>query len=190
MFGIKNVKSQKMLIVTVISSVVLILVGIGIYLWLKSKNKKSSITPVPTTPPITTPPITTQPQITTSIFKDTKPPFGIYYISDGSNNSIITVDDTKVVFESKFNNVYTKKELTNPVSAKNGGYDGTYYFKDIDIKSYKLFITILYIPSMQAYKEPFVMISYYNPSNNALVKSFNSAKGVNNKPSSFIQPSP
>ena len=62
------------------------------------------------------------------------------------NYSIITVLDTKVVFESVYNNVYTKTELTNtPKSLKNEGLDGTYQFEPVNIGAYKLYLNIIYI---------------------------------------------
>ena len=128
----------------------------------------------------------------TTLFKDTKPPFGKYYISSGSNNSIITVSDTKVVFESVYNNEYTKLELTNPpTSMKDKLLNGAYNFAPVNIGSYNIYIDILYSPSVPGFEQPHISIVYVNSSTGILVSSFKSAKGVNqNPPPGFIQPSP
>jgi len=192
MFDIKNVKPQTMLIVAVVSFVI---VGIGIYLLLKSKDKKS----VTTNPSVTTKPSVTTNPTTKSIFKDLQPPFGKYYIhsSNPPNNSVITVSATKVVFESIYNNEYTFKELTvPPLSTKDKGiingknYDGTYNFAPVNIGSYKLYVNIVYAPNIPGYEIPYVNIGYSNASNDMYVSSFDSAKGVNEKPAGFIQPLP
>ena len=128
----------------------------------------------------------------TSIFKDVKPPFGNYYISNPSNNSIITVSDTKVLFESVYNNEYTKIELTvPPESVKDKGYNGSYNFAPVNIGSYKLYINIVYAPSLPAFQQPYVKISYFNSLTGMYVSNFDSAKGVNqNPPAGFIPPRP
>ena len=67
----------------------------------------------------------------TSIFKDRKPPFGKYYISNGKSgtegiNSIVTVSNTKVVFETIYKDEeYKKIQLTDPISYARNGYDGS-----------------------------------------------------------------
>ena len=141
--------------------------------------------------PITQPPIQPSP-ITQSLFKDVKPPFGKYYISKDSNNFVITVSDTKVVFESVYNNEYTKLELTNPpTSLKDKGINGSYNFAPVNIGSYNITISIRYAPSVSGYQEPSIAMTYVNSSTGMLVSSFVSAKGVNqNPPPGFIQPSP
>ena len=128
----------------------------------------------------------------TSIFKDVKPPFGKYYISNPSNNSIITVSDTKVLFESVYKNEYTKIELTeSPTSVKDNGFDGSYNFAPVSIGSYKLYVNIVYAPSVPAFQQPYVKISYFNSLTGMYLSSFDSAKGVNqNPPAGFIPPKP
>jgi len=127
-----------------------------------------------------------------SIFKDKKPPFGKYYISDPLNNSIITVSDTKVVFESVYKNEYSKIEFLNPpTSVKDRGFDGSYNFEPVTIGSNKLNLSIMYAPSVVGYEQPMVTLKYSNSLTNALVNTFVSAAGVNqNPPPGFIPPTP
>ena len=126
-----------------------------------------------------------------SLFKDVKPPFGKYYISGSGNNCIITVFDTKVVFESLYNNKYTFTELTNPpTSLKDKGYDGSYTFTPVNIGFYNITITIFYAPSVRGLELPYITILYQNISTSR-IDNFESVKGVNqNPPPWFIQPSP
>ena len=127
-----------------------------------------------------------------SIFKDKKPPFGKYYISDPLNNSIITVSDTKVVFESVYKNEYSKIEFTNPLtSLKDQGFDGSYSIEPVTIGSNKLYLTVMYAPSRSGYEQPIVTIMYRNSLTDASVNTFVSFAGVNqNPPPGFIPPLP
>jgi len=108
------------------------------------------------------------------------------------NNSVITISDTKVVFESVYNNQYTKIELTDPpTSLKIKGFDGSYNFAPVIIGIYKLYVDIAYAPSVQGHDQPYVIISYFNSSTGMYVSDFKSAKGVNQTPPvGFIQPLP
>jgi len=126
----------------------------------------------------------------TSIFKDIKPPFGTYYISGTSINSIITIFDTKVVYESVYKNKYTKTEITNLVSSKDKGLNGTYSFAEpVIIGSVKLYLTILYAPG-SGYEQPAIFVKYHD-SLTGEEALFNSVKGVNlNPPPGFISPTP
>jgi hypothetical protein len=75
MFAIQNIKTKTLVIVGVVSSIVLVIIGIGIFLLLKKSEKSSSIGPSPTTIKPITPTIKPSPitqminlsQITTPI---------------------------------------------------------------------------------------------------------------------------
>jgi len=101
----------------------------------------------------------------TSIFNNrTIPPYGTYYITnffknnEDAINSIITISNTKLIFETKYkNDEYIKKEFPFPLTAEKNDSDHiAYVFKDINMGSYRVEISIIYYG-----EQPLVGIGYY-----------------------------
>ena len=131
----------------------------------------------------------------TSIFKDIKPPLGKYYTSNGKSgtegiNSIITVSDTEVVFETIYKDQeYKKIQLTNPESLQSDGVDGSYSFNNIDMKDYLITLQIMYSPNIEALKVPYASISYLDLNKN-FITNLQSPRGVGVIPPNFILSEP
>jgi hypothetical protein len=118
----------------------------------------------------------------TSIFKDQKPPFGKYYISNNKSdteaiNSIVTVYDTEVVFETIYKNEkYQKKEFTDPtilllskdiyvIDKINMGN----YLVDIDIDTNQKNVFITYFDLTYSYSNTYNSKGVNNPNNFPLI---------------------
>jgi len=128
----------------------------------------------------------------TSIFKDKKPsPYGDYYITNGKSgieaiNSIVTVSDTKVVFKTIYKDKeYKEIELTNPISLEPDRNNGSYYFENIDMGSYKVNIVINYTKNGMG--PPYVSIRYFDLKND-FIDFIDSPQGIDNVPRGFILP--